>query len=247
MGRLSIKTEDKTCLQCGAFFNRRAELNGELEPPCSLVKRKFCSQKCVGLFRRGRRMKPVRTFEDKTCIQCRSPFGRKLLSDGQLEAEVNFNRRKFCSRECVHQYRHGRSTGRRKVVENKICIQCASPFNRTVFFNGVVEVPASFYRRQFCSRECYYKYRCKVKLLEDGEFRLNSDGYVVDRRNRRMHRVIMEQYLGRPLRPDEHIHHVDGRRNNNFISNLELLSREEHSRLHIKSMKRNRGKLSKCQ
>lgn len=48
------------------------------------------------------------------------------------------------------------------------------------------------------------------------------------------HRYIMEQHLGRKLSPDEYVHHKDGDPLNNDINNLEILSPEEHSRLHAK-------------
>ena len=36
------------------------------------------------------------------------------------------------------------------------------------------------------------------------------------------HRHVMQRHLGRPLRPGEQVHHKDGNRTNNAISNLEL-------------------------
>lgn len=47
------------------------------------------------------------------------------------------------------------------------------------------------------------------------------------------HRYVMEQHLGRKLLDNEHIHHMDGNPKNNDISNLEILSPEEHHRLHM--------------
>ena len=38
------------------------------------------------------------------------------------------------------------------------------------------------------------------------------------------HRYVMEQHLGRPLRPEETVHHKDGDRGHNPIENLELFA-----------------------
>jgi hypothetical protein len=45
------------------------------------------------------------------------------------------------------------------------------------------------------------------------------------------HRHIVQQREGRPLGPNEVVHHVDGDKLNNDSSNLALLSRSEHSGL----------------
>lgn len=54
---------------------------------------------------------------------------------------------------------------------------------------------------------------------------ISSDGI-------QLHRVIMEQHLGRFLTTDETVHHIDGTRTNNDISNLQVVSRAEHAKLH---------------
>lgn len=46
------------------------------------------------------------------------------------------------------------------------------------------------------------------------------------------HREVMAQKLGRPLRSDEHVHHIDGDRSNNDPTNLELLTPSEHAKRH---------------
>lgn len=46
-----------------------------------------------------------------------------------------------------------------------------------------------------------------------------------------LHRVIMEKKLGRKLRPDEQVHHKNGKPNSNGASNLEVVSKAEHNQV----------------
>ena len=55
-----------------------------------------------------------------------------------------------------------------------------------------------------------------------------KDGYILE------HRYVMSEHLGRPLEDWEVVHHKDGNKLNNEISNLEVLTKEEHSYLHSK-------------
>lgn len=48
------------------------------------------------------------------------------------------------------------------------------------------------------------------------------------------HRYLMQQALGRPLQSNEIVHHKDGNKSNNDLSNLEVLQRSEHSKMHAK-------------
>lgn len=46
------------------------------------------------------------------------------------------------------------------------------------------------------------------------------------------HRIIMENYLKRMLEDDEIVHHLNGNRYDNRLSNLELLRNVDHVRMH---------------
>lgn len=47
-----------------------------------------------------------------------------------------------------------------------------------------------------------------------------------------LHRVVMENHLGRLLDPTEVVHHKDGNKHHNEIANLEVMLAREHARLH---------------
>jgi hypothetical protein len=53
---------------------------------------------------------------------------------------------------------------------------------------------------------------------------------LVDGKQVREHRWIMEQHLGRQLESWEHVHHKDGNHLNNALENLEVLSNADHQR-----------------
>lgn len=50
---------------------------------------------------------------------------------------------------------------------------------------------------------------------------------------RHEHRVIAENEIGRKLKTDEHVHHIDGNKHNNSKENLIVLSAAEHAKLHM--------------
>jgi len=49
-----------------------------------------------------------------------------------------------------------------------------------------------------------------------------------------LHRVLIENSLGRLLNTDEIVHHIDGNKENDSLANLEVLFASEHPRVHGK-------------
>jgi len=119
-------------------------------------------------------------------------------------------------------------------------------------------------RKKFCSHNCRAKYYVKngtIKLHRNSKGQGNpnppkgklhhfwkggvvqkngykyikvksgKDGYLAE------HRKIIEEFLGRKLKKDELIHHIDGNRLNNNIENLILCSLKEHFVIHNSLMK----------
>jgi hypothetical protein len=61
-----------------------------------------------------------------------------------------------------------------------------------------------------------------------------------------LHRVLVENKLGRYLSENEHVHHADGNKDNNSPENLVVVTREEHGRLHAKKADRYVFKCGHC-
>jgi hypothetical protein len=57
-----------------------------------------------------------------------------------------------------------------------------------------------------------------VLVKRHGHPNADMNGYVKE------HRLVMSEFLGRPLERFEHVHHKDGNRGNNALDNLELWS-----------------------
>lgn len=81
----------------------------------------------------------------------------------------------------------------------------------------------------------------------------NSYGYSMVEDNGRYlleHRAVVERALGRRLSPGEHVHHIDGDKQNNSLGNLRVMGPSEHSRLHANKRweaRNNRGRCVICQ
>lgn len=128
---------------------------------------------------------------------------------------------------------------------NKVPITCGiCKITRPVMVSKV-----NFHKSKFtgCHISCWGRARFN---RDGGGITKNGDGYLFAHRNTFnnsqifvldgmfngsyviQHRAVMAIHLGRPLKEDELVHHLDGNRSNNDISNLRLLKVTRHHKGH---------------
>ena len=108
-----------------------------------------------------------------------------------------------------------------------ICATCSAVFNQ----------PSSSVRYRlargqtsfFCSRRCYEIDKSGDKADRVARYR----EVVRDGKRIFEHRWVVEQALGRPLGPDEIVHHINGDSLDNRLKNLRVMDRGSHSREHF--------------
>ncbi len=97
-----------------------------------------------------------------------------------------------------------------------------------------------------CGRVCksknglgYHKRFCGNLGIDNGyQYRIGQLGETVY-----IHREVMEQKLGRKLRPGELVHHKDENKLNNDPDNLELTFRNIHIKTHMDKLNNNRTQI----
>ena len=98
------------------------------------------------------------------------------------------------------------------------------------FTLGIPDKEGNGWKRQYYVKTLGLTHKCQGYIMRKVQNHIyaNKRGYVCE------HRLIMEEKLGRFLMPrKELVHHIDGDRSNNKISNLKLTSPVEHPKGHI--------------
>lgn len=210
-----------TCQQCGEPFKAKPS-----EGP-----RKFCGHECYRAYEAVHgRPSPVESIEF-ACKNCGKPFFRQ---PGELrQYRKTFGRDPlYCSIPCSAVGRRADTDADASSKSN--CVVCGKEITRVRKPGGTINR-----QRKLCSSECRKKHKLaefeRLRPLESREISRTSGrhGYIrlivprtADTPGYAIleHRYVMQQMIGRELRPEETVHHKNGDRTCNDRSNLELFS-----------------------
>lgn len=150
----------------------------------------------------------------KICPICKKKFGTYR------------NERKLCSRICQSKLN---SINKSNHIYRQ-CLTCGKDFPHT----QAEDRRGS--RHLFCSMSC--RYPNKKLNLPRGQY-YSSDKYIIlnttpdGRKQIKLHRYVMEQFIGRKLLSSEIVHHINSNKLDNRIENLIIMTKSEHNILHF--------------
>lgn len=96
---------------------------------------------------------------------------------------------------------------------------------------------------KYCSRSCLAKdnlakYQKIYGFQSSGKPRHKYKCITINGKQKRLHRHVMEEHLGRKLESWEHVHHVNDDSYDNRIENLVVLSNSDHQKEEYKFRKK---------
>lgn len=167
--------------------------------------REFCSKEC-----KGKQVKQI-------CENCKQEY-----------LVYAYKNQRFCSAKCAKMFLKGDKHPNWKNIPPKICKVCGKQFS------------SKQRKRKCCSWKCGCAYKSQTQQGKNNPYwkggrHIDQDGYVRIRVyengksfEKAEHRIVMEEYIGRKLSSFEIVHHRNGIRDDNHISNLKIVSHSTH-------------------
>lgn len=201
------------CQQCNELFTT------------TRTKGTYCSHACRNAALKAAKVAQRQAWPIVTCQEC----GEKFQRPGWYGKAKN----PFCSPDCWYKFfRENPEAGGKWKVPRQVCTGCGATFKAK-----------RRYRRQFCSDSCYRRYNVGKnhshwkhgrKLMPNGYVQIN----VAPNKRRYEHIVVVEKMIGRPLRADECIDHINGIRDDNRPENLRVMKKSDHAKMHMAMFKK---------
>ena len=159
----------------------------------------------------------------KNCLICNKQFFTK-------PSQIKNGDGKYCSKFCYHKSWIGRKHSQKTIAKMKKRIPSMLGKHLPQWLKD--KISESLKKRQLVgSKNSNWK---GGKRIDNGyiciykpDHPFANGNYVYE------HRFIMEQHLGRYLKPEERVHHIDSNKINNRIENLILFANDsEHKKFH---------------
>lgn len=119
------------------------------------------------------------------------------------------------------------------IIKCKVC--------NKIIIKKRLESISAWLNRKACSKKCSYIYFSRTyygdRVAQYKGGTITKKGYrclSFGKSGRKLeHRHVMETYINRPLKTEEHVHHINGNKLDNRIENLRLMSGIDHRKLHF--------------
>ena len=163
-------------------------------------------------------------------VMCRRRKNPTVKSPNEIRRFELFNC-DYCGQNAIRQVRKDRS----KYIKAKVCCRYSKCYSKHVTLSTIEgkkrQGGGSCRKNPVINRNGYLSWT-EYELDESGHRIKHKSGNGNIRIETFEHRVTMEEYRGRKLISDEHVHHIDLNKLNNNIDNLWLCNRQTHLKAH---------------